>query len=255
MKYVVLAKKKLAIYDSIDEMPIVNYQKFNKYCIFDSSIGADIDAINNHASMIAKLIDSDTAKAKIELQNMMQSVAMVVHEISPKYLAFAALIHSIDGEKVTDYSDENLKNIIKLLQTEKHSKLLQIFDSIKKKVSQELKTYFPQVSDNAKEKEYYARLLRRIILQLEEISNSVDNSEKIKNLETEMLLSYKPQSFVGSNSFEIVYDRNFESACTIIGQEAGLDAHIMTVLQYYLTLENINKHSKLKTKAFFKNGR
>lgn len=144
MKYIVLAKKKLAIYDSIDELPIINYQKFNKYCIFDSNVGSNLDDIQQHINAVMKLVDRDVAKAKTELQNMLMGLSMIVSEISPKYLAFAALIHSIDGKEVKDYSDENLKRIIASLQTEKHNILLELFESLKKKFRMKCKLTFQE---------------------------------------------------------------------------------------------------------------
>ena len=58
------------------------------------------------------------------------------NEIYPKYMAFAALINSIDGKKVTDLSDDNLKNIIADINKVRHSSLINFLYNIKKKFSQ-----------------------------------------------------------------------------------------------------------------------
>jgi len=39
MKNLIVNKKVVRVYDSIDEMPIVNFQKYNKYLLIDSGIG------------------------------------------------------------------------------------------------------------------------------------------------------------------------------------------------------------------------
>lgn len=128
-------KKVVKVYDSIDEMPIANYQKYNKYLLIDSGIGSDAEDIDNHIIKLAKLIKSDDKeKALAELTNLRQNIYMVNSEISPKYLAFAALIHQVDGEEVKDLSDEGLKDLLKSLSEVKHSFLDNLLTQLKKKL-------------------------------------------------------------------------------------------------------------------------
>ena len=138
MKTVKINNHELKLYDSIDEMPIVNFQKYNKYIIVDSGLGSDIDSVDEHLVNLAKLIKSDKDKAQQELQNLRQTMHLIVSGISPNYLAFAALIHSIDGKVVEDLSDENLKSIIEKLQKAKHSMIVSILMWVKKKQATEL---------------------------------------------------------------------------------------------------------------------
>lgn len=134
MRTLALKNKIIKVYDSIDEMPIVNFQKYNKFLLIDSGIGSDADDIDAHIVKIAKFIKSkDDKKAFQELQNMRQNMHMVNNEISPKYLAFAALIHSINGKEVKDLSDDNLKSIISSINSVKHSAIVDFLLSIKKK--------------------------------------------------------------------------------------------------------------------------
>ena len=135
MKQMLINKKTISVYDSIDEMPIANFQKYNKYLMIDSGIGSDVDDIDAHITKIAKYIKSkDEKKALLELQNMRQSMYMVNSEISPKYLAFAALIHSIDGKEVTDLSDDGLKALLEEIKQIKHSKVVEFLFWLKKKL-------------------------------------------------------------------------------------------------------------------------
>lgn len=135
MKQMLINKKTICVYDSIDEMPIANFQKYNKYLMIDSGIGSDVDDIDAHITKIAKYIKSkDEKKALLELQNMRQSMYMVNSEISPKYLAFAALIHSIDGKEVTDLSDDGLKALLEEIKQIKHSKVVEFLFWLKKKL-------------------------------------------------------------------------------------------------------------------------
>ena len=135
MKRLIINKKIIQVYDSIDEMPIINFQKYNKYLLIDSGIGSDIDDIDAHILKIAKYIKlNDNKKALQELQNMRQNMHMINSEISPKYLAFASLIYSIDGKVINDLSDSNLKNVLAEIKEIKHSKLVSILAWLKKKL-------------------------------------------------------------------------------------------------------------------------
>lgn len=250
MKSIIFNNKIIKVYDSIDEMPIVNFQKYNKYLLIDSGIGSDADDIDAHIVKVAKFIKAnDNKKALQELQNLRQNMHMVNSEISPKYMAFAALIHSIDGRQVTDLSDENLKSIIEQLKTVKHSKIIEFLMWLKKKVAFELETYFPSDFISPKEKEAYDRLKSRTLLVLETIISNVDNSEQIDSIDSLMLSMQTPKSYIGTESVEVKYDKQFESTCLLISQKTSMDAKKMTVLQFYNAVENIKQQMEAEAKS------
>lgn len=254
MKTITVGTKVIRLYDSIDEMPIINFQKYNKYLLIDSGIGSDVNDIDAHIVKVAKFIKTNNAKkAMQELQNMRQSLYMVNSEISPKYLAFATLIQSIDGKEVTDLSDDNLKALLKEIEQMRHSKLLNFLVWLKKKVSTELEAYFPGYFSNAKEKEAYDKLKARTQLVLEAIINDIDNKERIDAIDSLMFGMYSPKSFVGSDSVEVSYDKQFETTCLLIAQKINLDAKKMTVLQFYNALDTIKKQAEAEAKAYKRN--
>lgn len=249
MKDLLINGKIVKVYDSIDEMPIVNFQKYNKYLLIDSGIGSDIDDIDSHIVKIAKFIKSnDNKNALQELQNMRQNIYMINSEISPKYLAFAALIHSVDGKELNDLSDDNLKKILIDLKTIKHSSLIDFLAWLKKKVTTELETYFPGDFTSPKEKEAYDRLKNRTLLVLDSIIEGTDNSEQIEFIDTTMLSMHSPKQFIGSESIEVKYDKQFESTCLFIAQKTNLDAKKMTVLQFYNAVDNIKQQAEAESK-------
>ncbi len=134
MKKVFVNGMVVQVYDSIDEMPIENFQKYNKYLLIDAGIGSDADDADAHLVKIAKHIGAGkTDKALQELQNLRQNLYLVNAEMSPKYMAFAALVCSVDGEKVTDLSDDGLKELLGRLRKIKHSAITDILAWLKKK--------------------------------------------------------------------------------------------------------------------------
>lgn len=253
MKNLIVNKKVVRVYDSIDEMPIVNFQKYNKYLLIDSGIGSDADDIDAHIVKIAKFIKANNNKKALqELQNMRQNMYMVNNEISPKYLAFAALIHSIDGKEVNDLSDDGLKKLLQDLKDIKHSKVIDFLLWLKKKVTSELETYFPGDFVNPKEKEAYDKLKNRTLLVLDSIINDTDNTEQIELIDTMMLNMHTPKVFIGSESVEVKYDKQFESTCLLIAQKTNMDARKMTVLQFYNAIDNIKAQAEAEAKSLKK---
>lgn len=253
MKSLLINKKIVLVYDSIDEMPIVNFQKYNKYLLIDSGIGSDADDIDAHIVKIAKFIKANNNKKALqELQNMRQNMYMVNNEISPKYLAFAALIHSIDGKEVNDLSDDGLKKLLQDLKDIKHSKVIDFLLWLKKKVTSELETYFPGDFINPKEKEAYDKLKNRTLLVLDSIINDTDNTEQIELIDTMMLNMHTPKVFIGSESVEVKYDKQFESTCLLIAQKTNMDARKMTVLQFYNAIDNIKAQAEAEAKSLKK---
>lgn len=253
MKSLLINKKIVRVYDSIDEMPIINFQKYNKYLLIDSGIGSDADDIDAHIIKIAKFIKANNSKKALqELQNMRQNMYMVNSEISPKYLAFAALIHSIDGKEVNDLSDDGLKKLLQDLKDIKHSKVINFLLWLKKKVTNELETYFPGDFVNPKEKEAYDKLKNRTLLVLDSIINNTDNTKQIESIDTMMLNMHAPKVFIGSESVEVKYDKQFESTCLLIAQKTNMDARKMTVLQFYNAIDNIKAQAEAEAKSLKK---
>lgn len=252
MKTVKINNHELKLYDSIDEMPIVNFQKYNKYVIIDSGLGSDIDSVDEHLVNLAKLIKQNKEKAQQELQNLRQTMHLIVSGISPNYLAFAALIYSIDGKEVTDLSDENLKLILDKLKKIKHSTIISLLLWVKKKLAAELETYFPNNFNDTKDKEVYDKIKQRTILQLKSIVEGTDNADTIAEIDAYLFSLHKPKSFSGKSSIEIKYDKQFETACMIISQKSNMNAKKMTVLEFYNTLNNLSKQAEAEAKAYKK---
>ena len=252
MKTIELNGKKLQMYDSIDELPIINFQKYNKYILFDSGIGSDVNSIDTHLVKLAKLIKTDKSKAARELQNMRLNMHMVVSEISPANMAFVALIYSIDGELLTDLSEDNIKHILETLNRGKHSKIIDFLAKFKKKLDSELLTYFPKLFDDTFGKNIFDRYMHKANLQLAHILGEADHVKEIEDIDAYLFNLYKPKIFEGKESIEIRFDKQFETSCMLISQKANRDAKKMTVLEYYTVLENIQKQLEAEAKAYNK---
>ncbi|MGL5980414.1 MAG: hypothetical protein ACRCZY_05965 [Phocaeicola sp.] len=239
---------KVEIYDSIDELPIRNFHKYNKYLLVDSGVGSDLNDINTKISLIQNYIEKDIHKAKVELENLRQAMYLINSEVNVKHLAFMALVKSIDG-KPTNYSDEGLKETLEIFKEQKKSWFDRLFKAVKKKIDNEIELYFPSQFDDIAIREYYDRLRKRTLLQLDEIIHENNNDKEIGLIDDFLLSLCKPKLFSGRDSVEIKYEKQFEDMCILLTKELSVDVDKLSVLQYY------NSFEYLKTINKNKNGR
>lgn len=104
--------------------------------------------------------------------------------------------------------------------------------------------YFPGNAISVQEKEYYAKLKNRILLQLDFLARGTNHDEEIAAIDNQMFAQYKPGIFDGPKSVEVEYNKQFESTCLIIAQQTSLAPKTLTVLQFYSALEDIKKQFK-----------
>lgn len=241
--------KTVEIYDAIDELPIRRFHKFNKYMLVDSGIGSDLNDIDQHIYKISKFIDmNDSNNAKLQLENLRQSLFMISQENNVRHMSFVTLIKSIDGVEVTDLSDENIKRLFDMFNEKTVSFVDRLVTAIKKKIDGEISLYFPGYSDDATSKEYYDKVRERALLQLDALLSGKDNTESINKVEEFLVSLAKPKVFSGNKSVEIAYDKSFEDMCLFLKKETGAEVDKMTVLQFYNAFEYLKKINSKKTK-------
>lgn len=234
-------KHTVEMYDSIDELPIQRFQKYNKYLLIDSGVGSDLQDVLNHIERAKIYIKANPVMAATELENLRQSIYFVTEEMSPKYMAFAVLVNKIDGKEMNDMSDAGLKKVLEILSEAKKGWLDGILDSVKKKIDRELSLYFPGKFDDATQKEYFDNLREHTKIKLQEIISGEDMEQYRKAIETRLALLSKPRIFCGAKSVEIEYDKQFEEMCLILSHNLQVNPYSMTVLQFYNAFDYLKK--------------
>lgn len=242
-------KHTVKIYDSIEELPIVNFQKYNKFMLIDSVIGSDVSDIDVHILKITKYIQQGQTELAIkQLDNMRNAMHLVSQEISPKYLAFAALIAEIDNKPIIDTSDSSLTEVLATLNAERKYFIDSILSQFKKKVDTELGVYFPRSQNNAYIKEMYSRLKKRVLLELDSILEENIDYTEIDRLDSELLLASKPKVFSGPDSFEVKNDKQFNELCLTISKSLNVEVKKLTVFEFYNAIEYLEKENNPKLK-------
>lgn len=222
---------KVEIYDSIDELPIVRFQQYNKMMLVDSGIGSDLSDIDIRISRtIAYIMQKEPKSAIKEMENLRQTIYFIHEGISPKNLAFAALVKSIDGKETNDIS---------CLLEEKKGIMDSIIESIKKKIQQDLTLYFPEVFESAMEKEFCDKLRRKTLMSLKRIQGEKIIEADFERLSNEIVTFSRVMNFQGKESAEISTDKEFETLCLLISKHTGRNAKEMTALEFYNAYEFI----------------
>ena len=112
------AKHTVTFYDSDRELPYRRYQKFNKHMTIELEVGSTIQAYDQRLSRAISYINADDIKsAGIELTNQRQCLHQALEEYSPKGMALAIMVVSIDGIKYEDYEDDTLNEILDKLDS------------------------------------------------------------------------------------------------------------------------------------------
>ena len=238
---------KVEIYSSIEELPIIRFHKYNKCLLVDAGIGSDLTAFDGHIERVVRYIRADKREdAAKELDNLRQNIYIIIQGMSPQHLAFACLVARIDGQPVTDLSDEGLQRVLEKLGGTPMKDITAQSEAVKKKIDDELSLYFPAVFDDAKNKEFYDLMKERTRAMLSCIidGDTEEREERVEQLTNKMFTFNKPKTFTGKGSLEIEYDKQFEDMCLVISQNLHADAKKMTVLEYYNAYQFIEKQTK-----------
>lgn len=244
MRDIIINKKKLKIYDSIDELPIIRFHKYNKYYLIDTCLGSDISDIDYHIRRSIGYINTNKDLAITELENLRRALHLINQTINAKHMAYAVLVAEIDGEKRDDLSDEGIKKTLEMLNDIPKGWIDRLIESVKKKIDDEISAYFPSQFDDARHKEALEYVHRRTGIILDGIISENPNTNAIRDIDNYLLTFLTPKKFYGNNNAEIAYDKQFGEMNILLSNELGLDYKTMSVLEYYTSFEYLKKLRK-----------
>lgn len=247
MKETKIGRHKVTYYNSIEELPMSRFHKYNKMLLVDAGLGSDLTAIDGHIERVAAFIRNDKREdAVAEMENIRQTIYIIMQGLSPRHLAFAALVREIDGKACEDISDEGLQRVVELLGDAEVSDVTVEMDTVKKKIDEELTLCFPDTFDSASEKEFYDLMKRRTQEMLRAVTDG-DTDERraeIERLTDAMVMFSKPKKFTGAESIEIQYDQQYEDMCLMMSQQVHQNPKKFTVMEYYNAYRYIKKSLK-----------
>lgn len=253
MVTVKIGKHTVEMYDTIEELPIVRFHKYQKLLLIDAGIGADIVAFDQRIEKTRRfLMNGKIEKAQQELENLRQAVYFIQTGINPKHRAFAALVAKLDGVECGDISDDGLAKLIETLNDAPESELTAQLDAVKKKIDAELRLYFPGLFADSEIKEYYDLLKKRTMAVLANIIAGIKNPDatpEIEKLTTALITYSNPKSFAGSDGVEIQFDRQFENLCLVLSEQLHVKPKDYSVLEFYNAFDFVKERAKQAEKA------
>jgi hypothetical protein len=138
-------KTKVLFYSSIKELPIDLSKKMQNYLLQAVGIGSTIQDIDDHLSRASAFLTADKKEECIEeLKNLRFGMFAALNEVRYDTMAFACMIHSVEGKRVDDYSFDGLSRLITYLSNKglSNDKVEQILDEVKKNLKGNEKSTF-----------------------------------------------------------------------------------------------------------------
>lgn len=259
MKKVEINNNEIEFFESSEDLPILRYNSLNKFLMMDNGIGSSIEDFDKRMSRAISFLQKGLKdNAVAELENLRIFVYNSLIEYSPRNNALAMLVYSINGEPVS-VSGEGLKRTLEKLDeiglTNREATKI-VYDS-KKKIEQELRTYFKktfreavteEVGDNA-EKIKFLKLELNDLMFPEEMTEA-DRLEK-NRIETEILEKDAPNNFNArkEKSVEVEMETDFKKLCFLLQEYTAVKVTEMSTFDFFALKEYvIEKHGKKNTK-------
>lgn len=113
--------------------------------------------------------------------------------------------------------------------------------------------YFPNAFNDGDVdiKDFFDKLRRRTLLVLQNIVAGVPviNTEEVEKLTTALITYSNPQTFDGSESVEIQFDRQFENLCLILSGQLNVNPKKYSVMEFYNAFEYLKEKAKSEAQA------
>ncbi|MCL5459663.1 hypothetical protein M3M33_13595, partial [Loigolactobacillus coryniformis] len=77
MRTIKVANHTVELFDSIDELPVMRFHKYNKMLLIDSGIGSDLADVDNHIERAIRFCRTKPDLAAAELDNLRQSIYFI----------------------------------------------------------------------------------------------------------------------------------------------------------------------------------
>jgi len=106
---------KITTWESIDELPISRFSAFNRYLMLSDGMGSSFSDIEStHIRPLVQIIE-DKTRALQQITNLRELIFNILNGLNFEHRAYCVLIHSIDGEVLTGYSETDVDEILKRL--------------------------------------------------------------------------------------------------------------------------------------------
>jgi hypothetical protein len=241
------AIREIAFYDSIHDLPMFRLNEFQIHLSQDAGIGSTVmDWDKRMAGVDEFLAAGDLKNAIRERYNSRLGIFLMLEGISTTARCLADLVYSVDGEPISDFSDSGLLEIHKrIMERMSIAQVSELLDTLKKKFKRELRVAFPTLFPDDDEVAFFAKLVRRAILQVEDIKEDAETANpEIAQIEDWLRNESKPENFDFSNPENAVDERRraFETVCAALAMNNVPGAEYLTAYKFHARILYISSH-------------
>lgn len=234
---------RVELYDNIEQIPIRNLNKLQKYQLITSGIGSTIGEFDSHFERLSQLIAGDSkSKAMTELANVRHLFWHLLNEISPDSLAFACMVYSINGQEVTDISDPGIeKTAAQLLDMGITQKLLRDKSrEVKKKLQDQLIKHFPDMFGSKSGQEVMSGHKRRLLVECDEVIEDKKKDEELSKIDKQIANYMNVNDFNGYGADD-QHDKAFEKLCVTLQKHTQRNPKDMTAFEFHSLIDSLPK--------------
>lgn len=231
-------------------MPIKRYSEFNQYLLWESGVGADIEAIQRHYTRLFSFLAlKEIDNANKEAENLFYTHYAILEKIDFKSLAFACLVHSVGESVRDDYSEEGLKATAELVAATEITigNLETSLEEVKKKITEDLERYFPETFPQDQNWEFFGKLKKQLLyagrlLSQDDTEPTPEEIETLNILKAQFIGFNKPYRFTPDHDESVTYaiDRTFGTMCAMLESNGGHITDETTCFEFYAKINYYN---------------
>lgn len=243
MREVTLNGHKIVLHDDISELSIERFHEYSRYMLIATGVGDTLADIDKHITAINELMIRNPHKAQQELLNLRQNIILISNNRDFRNKAFLFFVISVDGEKWEDFSDNGIERLYQLVNKESVEAMNKALGDVIREIDDQLVRYFPEMYDDARDKNRCDLLRKRALLQVDEIRNGADHSKEIDDITTRIWEGYEPKSYENDKAI-VDFDRQFENMCLILSKEFQGGVKGFTVMEFYSAYNLLKEREK-----------
>lgn len=244
-------------YRTPEHAPLKRYAKFQKYLLLKTGVGSDMQSIASHFNNWFTLnAHGKHEESRLEAENLYYNFFAILQEVDYEDLAFACMIHSINGVPLNDVSSDNLVSVISWLSDNGMTKAMvsEEVEDTRSAILKDLRVYFPKFYPDTDDVQYFAKRKQNLMATADKLLQQLESEDftfddEIKKLLDDISLYFvelnKPKSFDSEdqNNAVVKLDSQFEQLCSMI-ESNGTNTRELTLIEFYSRLEYIRKSNK-----------
>lgn len=241
----------IELFDSIHNLRILRFQRFNKYQMQACEIGNTFEDYDYRTAKAIQFIKKGmTTEAIQELENRRQTVFNAYNNFTPIGKSLAVLIKRIDETNYDTFSPDDLDRCLEHLDRIgfEIGESIEKLKEVKKKIETELVVYYPEFFPKNGDKEQTALRVRRVNNLLDGIINGEFDEDGLFTIEKEILEHDKPNNWNVwvSNNMERTLEVDFQKFGIAVAERTNQKLEEMMTFTFYATLEHLKEKNPKK---------